>query len=177
MEPRRSTPTNTTGLFSVDFHLHRQLELAATAADPRTVTQTFMLLRPTWSDPADRSTLRQAAAARIAKVQGKTSSNDSFTTIRPGWLWTWRRGPVRRSSALRGAGAFTRLLRSCSRSPWSALVLVAMNTFVFSMGELWGHNSNRRLFDQHVNAVTRFLQEEVRAAPPCRRPPGPMPPR
>ena len=37
-----------------------------------------------------------------------------------------------------------------------ALVLVAMNTFVFSMGELWGRNGDLRLFDQHARAVTRF---------------------
>jgi prepilin-type N-terminal cleavage/methylation domain-containing protein len=41
------------------------------------------------------------------------------------------------------------------------LVLVGMNTFVFSMGELWGKNSDARLFDQHVRAVTRFLQNEM----------------
>jgi prepilin-type N-terminal cleavage/methylation domain-containing protein len=45
-----------------------------------------------------------------------------------------------------------------------ALMLVAMNTFVFSMGELWGRNTDVRLFDQHVRAVTRFLTHELRAA-------------
>ena len=45
-----------------------------------------------------------------------------------------------------------------------ALVLVAMNTFVFSMGELWGRNADLRLFDQHARAVTRFLERELRAA-------------
>ena len=52
-----------------------------------------------------------------------------------------------------------------------ALLLVAMDTFVFSMGELWGRNSDRRLFDQHVNAVTRFLQSEIRRSvlPPSAR--------
>jgi prepilin-type N-terminal cleavage/methylation domain-containing protein len=42
-----------------------------------------------------------------------------------------------------------------------ALVLVGLNTFVFSMGELWGRNADARLFDQHVRAVTRFLQGEM----------------
>jgi len=41
------------------------------------------------------------------------------------------------------------------------LVLVGLNTFVFSMGELWGRNTDVRLFDQHVRAVTRFLQREM----------------
>ncbi|HMD60443.1 MAG TPA: prepilin-type N-terminal cleavage/methylation domain-containing protein [Opitutaceae bacterium] len=41
------------------------------------------------------------------------------------------------------------------------LVLVGLNTFVFSMGELWGRNADVRLFDQHVRAVTRFLQGEM----------------
>lgn len=45
-----------------------------------------------------------------------------------------------------------------------SLVLVALNLFVFSMGELWGRNSERRLFDQHVRAVSRFLEHELRGA-------------
>ncbi|MBL9188197.1 MAG: prepilin-type N-terminal cleavage/methylation domain-containing protein [Opitutaceae bacterium] len=51
------------------------------------------------------------------------------------------------------------------------LLLVAMNTFVFSMGELWGRRSDVRLFEQHVRAVTRFLEQELRAAalPPAAR--------
>ncbi len=48
-----------------------------------------------------------------------------------------------------------------------ALVLVGLNTFIFSMGELWGKGSDIRLFDQHVRAVTRYLQREmVRATLP-----------
>lgn len=51
----------------------------------------------------------------------------------------------------------------------AALVLVSLNTFVFSMGELWGKNADLRLFDQHVRAVTRFLQREaLRASLPPR---------
>ena len=46
----------------------------------------------------------------------------------------------------------------------TALVLVALNTFVFSMGELWGRNSDLRLFDRHVRAVSRFLENELRVA-------------
>lgn len=51
------------------------------------------------------------------------------------------------------------------------LLLVALNTFVFSMGELWGQRTDVRLFDQHVRAVTRFLEHELRAAalPPAAR--------
>jgi prepilin-type N-terminal cleavage/methylation domain-containing protein len=51
------------------------------------------------------------------------------------------------------------------------LVLVGLNTFIFSMGELWGRNSDVRLFDQHVNAVTRFLEQQLRTAalPPAAR--------
>jgi prepilin-type N-terminal cleavage/methylation domain-containing protein len=52
-----------------------------------------------------------------------------------------------------------------------SMMLVAMNTFVFSMGELWGKNTDVRLFDQHVRAVTRFLERELRSAtlPPAAR--------
>jgi prepilin-type N-terminal cleavage/methylation domain-containing protein len=50
-------------------------------------------------------------------------------------------------------------------------VLVGLNTFVFSMGELWGKNADTRLFDQHVNAVTHFLEKQfsVAAMPPAAR--------
>ena len=46
----------------------------------------------------------------------------------------------------------------------AGFLMVALNTFVFSMGELWGKNTDLRLFDQHVRAVTRFLEHELRAA-------------
>jgi prepilin-type N-terminal cleavage/methylation domain-containing protein len=71
-----------------------------------------------------------------------------------------RRGPVRRSLS---EGGFT-LLEILLSLALVALMLVAMNTFVFSMGELWGRNTDVRLFDQHVRAVTRFLDQELRAA-------------
>ena len=52
-----------------------------------------------------------------------------------------------------------------------ALLLVSLNTFVFSMGELWGQNADVRLFERHTGAVTRFLEHELRAAvlPPAAR--------
>lgn len=51
------------------------------------------------------------------------------------------------------------------------LMLVALNTFIFSMGELWGRGADIHLFDQHVRAVTRFLEQELRSAvlPPAAR--------
>jgi len=60
-------PTNTTDLFTVTF----TCVISEAAASPRTVNETFMLLRPTWSDPTAESNLRQAAANRIALVQGR----------------------------------------------------------------------------------------------------------
>lgn len=44
------------------------------------------------------------------------------------------------------------------------LIMIAMNTFVFSMGELWGRGSEVRLFDLHVRNVSRFLERELRSA-------------
>jgi len=44
------------------------------------------------------------------------------------------------------------------------MILVALNTFIFSMGELWGRGSDVRLFDQHVRNVTHFLQAELERA-------------
>jgi len=54
----------------------------------------------------------------------------------------------------------------------TALVLVAMNTFIFSMGELWGKNNEARLFDLHVRNVSRFIENELREAalPPVGKP-------
>lgn len=45
-----------------------------------------------------------------------------------------------------------------------AMLLVALFTFVFSMGEIWGHGSEKRLFEQHVNAVTRHVEAMFRRA-------------
>jgi general secretion pathway protein I len=40
-------------------------------SEPEKVTQTFTVLRPTWSDPAERSQLLQDVTTRIAELQGK----------------------------------------------------------------------------------------------------------
>ena len=45
-----------------------------------------------------------------------------------------------------------------------AAVIVGLNTFVFSMSELWGRGRDWRLFDQHARALTRFLESEMRTA-------------
>lgn len=70
----------------------------------------------------------------------------------------------------RSVSAFT-LLEMLVALSLVGLVLVSLNTFVFSMGELWGRDADLRLFDQHVRAVTRFLDHELRAAalPPATR--------
>lgn len=65
--------------------------------------------------------------------------------------------------ALPAQAAFT-LLEILVALSLVGLVLVALNTLVFSMGELWGRNTDVRLFDQHVRAVTRFLEQELRVA-------------
>lgn len=61
-------PTATTDLFTVTFTC---IVSDTGASAPRTTTETFMLLRPTWSDPTDRTKLRKNAADRIALAQGK----------------------------------------------------------------------------------------------------------
>lgn len=52
-----------------------------------------------------------------------------------------------------------------------SMMLVALNTFIFSMGELWGRGADVHLFEQHTRAVTRFLDHELRSAvlPPAAR--------
>lgn len=45
-----------------------------------------------------------------------------------------------------------------------ALLLTALLTFVLSMSEIWGGSGERRLFEQHVNAVTQHLDAMLRRA-------------
>ncbi|HEV8073969.1 MAG TPA: hypothetical protein VGP21_07540 [Opitutaceae bacterium] len=61
------------------------------------------------------------------------------------------------------AGAFT-LLEILLSLALVMLVMVGLNTFIFSMGELWGHRSESRLLELHVRAVTRFLDQQLRIA-------------
>lgn len=77
---------------------------------------------------------------------------------------------MRRITSRPGPAGFT-LLEILLAMALVGMLLVALNTFVFSMGELWGKNTDVRLFDQHVRAVTRFLEHELRSAvlPPAAR--------
>ena len=43
-------------------------------------------------------------------------------------------------------------------------LLLALNVFIFSMGEIWGQNADKRLFEQHVRAVTRHVGHLLREA-------------
>jgi prepilin-type N-terminal cleavage/methylation domain-containing protein len=70
------------------------------------------------------------------------------------------RGPVLPGRRARG---FT-LLEILLSLALTALIMVALNTFIFSLGEIWGRGADVRLFDQHARAVTRFLEHEMRAA-------------
>jgi general secretion pathway protein I len=61
-------PANTTDLFTVVFTC---VVTDPAEKAPKTIVENFMLMRPTWSDPAAESTLRQNAASRIATLQGR----------------------------------------------------------------------------------------------------------
>lgn len=45
-----------------------------------------------------------------------------------------------------------------------SVLMVTLNSFLFSMGELWGEGRDRRLFEQHVRAATRQVRETFDAA-------------
>lgn len=81
-------------------------------------------------------------------------------------------GGEQRGKGLAGGrrGAFT-LIEILLALALVSLVLVSMNSFVFSMSELWGRGTDLRLFEQHVRSVTRFLENELRSAalPPAAR--------
>jgi general secretion pathway protein I len=59
-------PTNTVDLFSVAWTC--QITDPA-RAQPYRVTQTYLLLRPTWSDPVERSKLLEKVKQRILELQ------------------------------------------------------------------------------------------------------------
>lgn len=62
-------PTTTADLFTVNFTCTID---ALGAGEPTKTTQSFVLLRPTWSiDPAERSKLREDAKNRILEMQTK----------------------------------------------------------------------------------------------------------
>jgi len=44
------------------------------------------------------------------------------------------------------------------------VLMVTLNTFLFSMSELWGGRRDQRLFDQHVRAATRQVREMLEAS-------------
>jgi len=71
--------------------------------------------------------------------------------------------PLRAVLRRRRASGFT-LIEILLSLALTALIMVALNTFIFSMGEIWGRGADVRLFDQHARAVTRFLEHELRAA-------------
>jgi prepilin-type N-terminal cleavage/methylation domain-containing protein len=74
-----------------------------------------------------------------------------------------KRRPFTRCRAGGAHSAFT-LLELMLALALTALLMVGLNWFVFSMGELWGKNTDKRLFEQHVRAVTRFLEHEMLTA-------------
>jgi hypothetical protein len=43
-------------------------------------------------------------------------------------------------------------------------LLLTLNMFVLSMGEIWGRNREKRLFEQHVRAVSRYVEGLLRRA-------------
>ncbi len=59
-------PTETADLFQVTFTCEIE---AAKETPARTVVETFRLLRPTWSQPADREALRAESRQRILDLQ------------------------------------------------------------------------------------------------------------
>jgi prepilin-type N-terminal cleavage/methylation domain-containing protein len=56
------------------------------------------------------------------------------------------------------------LLETLLSAALLGVLLLALNFFVFSMAEIWGQGAERRLFEQHVRAVTREVEALVRTA-------------
>jgi general secretion pathway protein I len=60
-------PTTIPDLFTVTFNCEIS---AMETPEPQKITQTFMLMRPTWSDAGERSKLQADIRSRIAEIQG-----------------------------------------------------------------------------------------------------------
>lgn len=73
----------------------------------------------------------------------------------------WGRTAVRRRCGRRCGFTLLEVLLAVALG---ALLMVAANTFVLSMSELWGRGAEVRLFDQHVRGVTRFIENLQRQA-------------
>jgi hypothetical protein len=71
--------------------------------------------------------------------------------------------PVVSLGANRARRAFT-LVETLLAAALMGGLLLALNFFVFSMAEVWGQGAERRLFDQHVRAVTREMETLLRQA-------------
>ncbi len=109
-----------------------------------------------------RSTAPCPASARPATAESSALPRPGAGVAAP--------GPHPSTHVLRPRRGFT-LLEILLALALVGLLLVAMNTFIYSMGELWGQRTDIRLFEQHVRAVTRFLENELRASalPPAAR--------
>ena len=63
----------------------------------------------------------------------------------------------------RSRGGFT-LIELLLAMALLTMLVTALLTFVFSMGEIWGKGGDKRLFEQHVNAVSRHVESLLRRA-------------
>ncbi len=61
------TPTAGMDVFTVVMTVME----GASGSEAKTITDTFQLLRPTWSDPTDKTALRQTNQATILAMQGR----------------------------------------------------------------------------------------------------------
>ncbi len=66
------------------------------------------------------------------------------------------------------------LLETLLASVLLGALLLALNFFVLSMAEIWGAGAERRLFGQHVRAVTREIETWLRTASLPPQPEQPM---
>ena len=73
-------PTSVSDLFSVTLTVEIQ---NADGTDAAPLTETRLLLRPTWSVPADRQKIRDAAKQRLATERGYTeTTGGGYTAVR-----------------------------------------------------------------------------------------------
>ncbi len=175
--------TQTVDLFCGRVYLRDQRPERARARARYDHGKTSWFCVPTWSDPRrSAQPLLDAAKQQIEKLQGVIPK--SGNPAKPlAWAFFLRRVPppgathhagVRaprpQPSGPRGRCVGSPFLEILLSLALVMLVMVGLNTFIFSMGELWGRRSESRLLELHVRAVSRDFLDSSNCASPRFRP-------
>src|SRR4051812_31116180 len=104
---------------------------------------------------------------RAGSIQPSARPGTVRWSMQLGSLVSPARGPVRDGILAGGVPQNSRgftLIELLLAMALLTMLVTALLTFVFSMGEIWGRGGDKRLFEQHVNAVTRHIESLLQHA-------------